>query len=94
LKDAQILEERGGKSLSEKDINLLISKELNNPQIKSLDFQSFLNLLVKLSLLKYPHQQSPKHSLELILNNNILPLLENIEDSIKYQKTQSKASGQ
>lgn len=48
LKDAQILEDKSvsflstsskaWRSVTEKEVNLLISKELNNPQIKSLDY--------------------------------------------------------
>ena len=63
LKDAQILEDKNAsfvsgtsttkpwRTVTEKEVNLLMSKELNNPQIKSLDFQSFLNMLVKLAIL-------------------------------------------
>ncbi len=62
LKDAQILEDKNAsfvsgastkpwRTVSEHEVNLLMSKELNNPQIKSLDFQSFLNMLVKLGIL-------------------------------------------
>jgi hypothetical protein len=47
--------------LTEKEVNLQISKELLNPLIKSLDFQSFLNMLVKLALLKHSGTQvSPR----------------------------------
>ena len=63
--------------MTENDINLLLSKELNNPLIKALDFQSFLNMLVKLSLiLKHKESQNrgemeyvenPRESLESML---------------------------
>lgn len=69
-------------------MNLLISRELNNPLIKSLDFQSFLNMLVKISLIVMG-QDSPKDSLDHVLNQHILPLIDNIEESIKYQKANS-----
>ena len=70
----------------------MLSKELNNPLIKSLDFQSFLNMLVKLALLlqsKKSKQTNPKVALEALLNQHILPLLENIEESIKSQRLSS-----
>ena len=59
LKDSQIQEDKVNvlglkqqwKTVTEKEVNLLLSKELNNPLIKSLDFQSFLNMLVKIALL-------------------------------------------
>lgn len=114
LRDAQILEERSGgasssaskpwRTLTEKEVNLMMSKELNNPQIKSLDFQSFLNMLVKISLLLQSKRTSvskirgavaisidgnPKEALESLLAMNVLPLLENIEQSIKQQKQSS-----
>ena len=46
LKDAQIQEDKmnllgqkqSWKTVTEKEVNLLLSKELNNPLIKSLDF--------------------------------------------------------
>ena len=80
LKDAQIQEDKLNvlglkqqwKTVSEKEVNLLLSKELNNPQIKSLDFQSFLNMLVKLALLLQSKKsgkgstssQNPREALE------------------------------
>jgi len=63
LKDSQILEDKTGslmnassshkawRTVSEQEVNLLLSKEMNNPQIKALDFQSFLNMLVKIAIL-------------------------------------------
>lgn len=100
LKDAQIQEDKMNllgqrqqwKTVTEKEVNLLLSKELNNPLIKSLDFQSFLNMLVKLALLlqsKKSKQTNPKVALESLLNQHILPLLENIEESIKSQRLSS-----
>jgi hypothetical protein len=97
LKDAQIQEDKmnllgqkqSWKTVTEKEVNLLLSKELNNPLIKSLDFQSFLNMLVKLALLlqsKKGRQANPKVALESLLHQHILPLLENIEESIKSQR--------
>jgi hypothetical protein len=48
LKDAQII----NATITDNDVNLMLSKELNNPSIKStVDFQSFLNMLVKIALL-------------------------------------------
>ncbi len=107
LKDAQILEDKSGaisatkpwRTLTEKEVNLMLSKELNNPQIKALDFQSFLNMLVKIALQLQSKRTSvskiraatqiesnPKEALEQLLSMNVLPLLENIEQSIKEQK--------
>lgn len=57
MKDAQIVESgvpRSWRTLTEKEVVLLISKECNNPLIKSLDFQEFLNMLVKIALLTKP----------------------------------------
>ena len=50
LKDSQILEDKTGsllntssthkawRTVSEQEVNLLLSKEMNNPQIRALDF--------------------------------------------------------
>ena len=122
LKDSQIVEEKTGGSLlntssthkawrtvSEQEVNLLLSKEMNNPQIKAIDFQSFLNMLVKIAILLQSKRTSvarirgsvasthtstsesqeginPKEALESLLNTHVMPLLDNIEQSIKMQK--------
>lgn len=88
LKDAQIVDSgvpRSWKTLTEKEVILLISKECNNPLIKSLDFQEFLNILVKIALLVKPGE-TPKASLQRMLGQHVIPLLQNIEESISYQK--------
>ena len=55
LKDAMIIDDRRGRpwpTVTEQEVVLLLSRELNNPLLKALDFQSFLNMLVKLALLQ------------------------------------------
>jgi hypothetical protein len=124
LKDSQILEDKTGsllntsslnkawRTVSEQEVNLLLSKEMNNPQIKALDFQSFLNMLVKIAILLQSKRTSvarirgslasshattsesqegtnPKEALESLLSAHVMPLLENIEQSIKLQKQSS-----
>ena len=54
LKDANVLGNNWEGQITEKEINLILSKELDNPTIKSIDFQSFLNLLVKIGISLYP----------------------------------------
>ena len=53
LKDANVLGNEASQ-ITEKEVNLILSRELDNPTIKSIDFQSFLNILVKIGISIYP----------------------------------------
>eukprot|EP00347_Sterkiella_histriomuscorum_P013365 403364992 len=93
LKDAQIINSQS--KLTEKDTILIIAKEMNNPLLKNLDFQSFLNLIVKIALIVQQIENidsDPKQALQSLLDQNILPLLNFIEISIIQQADLKTAS--
>lgn len=46
-------------------------------------------MLVKLALLKQAKGGNPKQAVDALLQGHILPLLENIEESIKFQRSNS-----
>lgn len=64
-----------------------MSKEMDNPNMKCIDFVSFLNLLVKIAVTLYGGD-NVRMAMEYLLDQHVLPLLEDIEKSIN--KTHNK----
>ncbi|CDW90861.1 UNKNOWN [Stylonychia lemnae] len=74
--------------LNEKEVNLMLSRELGNSSAKTMDFQTFLNMLVKIAVILFEREDgvnNPKLSLQRLLDMHILPLLTFIEQQVKEQ---------
>eukprot|EP01029_Cantina_marsupialis_P028270 TRINITY_DN775941_c0_g1_i1.p1 TRINITY_DN775941_c0_g1~~TRINITY_DN775941_c0_g1_i1.p1 ORF type:complete len:355 (+),score=77.91 TRINITY_DN775941_c0_g1_i1:161-1225(+) len=60
------------------DINIMFSSEVvksnKGKGVKRLDYEQFLNLLVKISMRIYPKAETVDQSFEILLSENVLPL--------------------
>jgi len=83
MKDSRILSLENAEVIDQHQLMLMASKEINNPIIKSMDFPSFLNLLVKVAYTLFKRESQPKACLSRLLNEHLLPLLQEIEESIQ-----------
>ena len=85
IRDSKIMDDS---KVTPTSLNLILSSECSmSNNIKTITFEQFLNIILRISELKYTdlYQRHPKQALNSLINHYLVSHLENIESAVEHQ---------